>query len=348
MRSTVSVVIPCYRYGRYLRDCVRSAVDEQQDVDVQVLIIDDCSPDDSWTIAEGIAAEYPNVAARRHESNVGHIATYNEGIDWAAGDYFVLLSADDRLTPNALRRATQFMEAETAIGLVYGRYVEFNDDVPLPAARIGGGRRKVYDGRWWIERRCKDATSCIASPEVVVRTSVQKRVGHYDPTLPHSGDLEMWLRFAAVSDIGYIADVDQAYYRRHAANMSLSYYDASTDDLRQRASAFAQFASRFPGHPCSSPAWQGRVRSKLAREALTRAARSIDVAPDPQPQVTALESLAAELDPEARRSIQRTGLDLRKRLGSRVMKRAKWLMPRPYVGRLRAAFWWYSWERRGV
>jgi glycosyltransferase involved in cell wall biosynthesis len=78
-RPTVSVVIPCYRYGRYLPDCVRSVLD-QEGVDVRVLIIDDASPDDSGEVAMGLAAEDERVQVRVHRENRGHLATYNEGL----------------------------------------------------------------------------------------------------------------------------------------------------------------------------------------------------------------------------------------------------------------------------
>ena len=92
---SVSVVIPCYKYGRFLPGCVRSVLD-QEGVDVRVLIIDDASPDDSAQVALDLAADDERVEARVHEVNKGHIATYNEGLlEWADGDYSVLISADD-------------------------------------------------------------------------------------------------------------------------------------------------------------------------------------------------------------------------------------------------------------
>ena len=57
--SSVSVVIPCYRYGHYLADCVGSALDGQDGVDVRVLIIDDASPDDSADAARALEALVP-------------------------------------------------------------------------------------------------------------------------------------------------------------------------------------------------------------------------------------------------------------------------------------------------
>src|SRR3978361_477119 len=97
--STVDVVIPCYKYGRYLRKCVESVV-QQRGVNVRILIVDDASPDDSAEVGTTLAAEYPQVEFRRHVHNAGHIATYNEGlIEWSASGYCMLLSADDLLAP---------------------------------------------------------------------------------------------------------------------------------------------------------------------------------------------------------------------------------------------------------
>ncbi len=92
----IDVVVPCYNYARFLRPCVESVL-SQQHVDIRMLIIDDASSDDTELLAHGLVAQDQRVQFRRHASNLGNIATYNEGIEWAAGDYFLLLSADDYL-----------------------------------------------------------------------------------------------------------------------------------------------------------------------------------------------------------------------------------------------------------
>ena len=134
--SSVSVVIPCYNYGHFLEEAVTSVLDDQQGVDVRVLIIDDASLDDSAEVARKIAAREPRVELIVHETNKGNIATYNEGLlEWADGDYCVLMSADDRLTPGALRRARDLLDASPGVGFVYGRALYVMDDAPLP--RLG-------------------------------------------------------------------------------------------------------------------------------------------------------------------------------------------------------------------
>src|SRR5205823_5587035 len=84
--TSVDVVIPAYNYGHYLPACVRS-VTSQRGVDVRVLIIDDASTDDTFAVAQRLAADDRRVEARRHVQNQGHIATYNEGLlAWACAD----------------------------------------------------------------------------------------------------------------------------------------------------------------------------------------------------------------------------------------------------------------------
>ncbi|MFB2604086.1 glycosyltransferase family 2 protein, partial [Rhizobium phaseoli] len=104
----VDVVIPCYNYAHFLEECVESVL-AQAGVDVRVLILDDCSPDNTPEVGMALASRDSRVIYRRHPANKGHIATYNEGIEWAGGDLFLLLSADDYLLAGALGRASELM-----------------------------------------------------------------------------------------------------------------------------------------------------------------------------------------------------------------------------------------------
>ena len=100
--SSVSVIVPSYNYAHFLRECVESVM-SQVGVDIRLLVIDDASADNTPEVAAELVAHDARVEYRRHSKNCGHIATYNEGLAWANGDYTVLLSADDMLTPGSLQ-----------------------------------------------------------------------------------------------------------------------------------------------------------------------------------------------------------------------------------------------------
>jgi glycosyltransferase involved in cell wall biosynthesis len=317
--SSVSVVIPCYCYGRYLEDAVRSVLDDQPGVDVRVLVIDDASPDDSAEVARAIAARDARVEVRVHPVNRGHIATYNEGLlGWADGDYSVLLSADDRLTPGALVRATALLDAHPEVGFVYGNVLWFEDGAPLPEARSGGRGWSVWSGRRWLEGRFRHAQSGISSPEVVVRTSLQKQLGGYDARLPHLADTHLWLRLAAHADVGYLRGVDQAYYRRHSHNMSVAYTPLLT--LLQYRLAYQSVLELHGDLLPARDHLSDMVHRKLAWEALLAAARAYDRGRTAQTPVEELVAFALETWPGAARLPLYRTLQWRRRVGPRLMR----------------------------
>ena len=166
-RPTVSVVIPCYNYGRYLSNCVKSVLD-QQNVNVDVLVIDDASSDGSAEVVSRLPSQDNRIRIICHETNRGHIATYNEGLAQAKGDYAVLLSADDLLTPGCLSRATSLMEAYPSVGLTYGFAVDFTN-AELPTARTDATSWIIWQGHNWIAHMCKTGRNLLRSPEAVMR-----------------------------------------------------------------------------------------------------------------------------------------------------------------------------------
>lgn len=335
--ASVSVVIPCYNYGHLLADAVTSVLEDQGGADVRVLIIDDASTDDSAEVARKIAAHDPRIEVAVHATNRGHIATYNEGLlEWADGDYCVLMSADDRLTPGALRRAAEFLDDHPGVGFVYGNALWFRDGAPLPAARIIGRGHSVWPGRSWIERRFRQAQTGIASPEVVVRTSLQKQVGGYDPRLPHLGDTEMWIRLAANADVGFLRGVDQAYYRRHAKNMSTAYDPLM--NLRQYRLVYESVLDRCGGRLPDAARLSGIANRKLAREALVAAARAYDQGCAQQTPIDELVEFAFQCWPAAGSLPIYRALQVRRRIGPRVMPYLQPLVL-PAAARRKAQTW---------
>lgn len=271
--GTVTVVVPCHDYGRYLELCVTSVL-RQQGVDLDVVIIDDGSTDDTPTVCARLAAGDRRVRWVRHREVHGHVATFNEGLASATGDHVVLLSADDALAPGALARAVRFLDDEPNVGMVYGHPVFFAGG-PLPPARSGPGARRVRSGVDWISRRCRAATNCISSPEVVMRRRTLEAVGLFDPDLPITGDLELWLRIAAHADIGYLAGTDQAYYRRHPESMYRAGHRVVAD-LEARRAAFTTFFAGAGRHLPDAERYETEARIALADEALWKASRAYD------------------------------------------------------------------------
>ncbi|HWF49607.1 MAG TPA: glycosyltransferase family 2 protein [Solirubrobacteraceae bacterium] len=315
----VTVVIPCFNYGHYLPRCIDTIL-EQPDVTADVLIVDDASTDGSGDVAERLAGERPRVRVIRHARNAGHIATYNDGLAEVTGDYVVLLSADDLLTPGSLARSTSLLEAHPTVGMVYGHAVRFSGAEP-PRARTESTSWTIWSGIDWLNTRFRLGRNCIFSPEVVLRTSVQREIGGYRSDLPHSGDLEMWLRAAAVADVGYVTGADQAWYRVHAENMHTTVFqsgelDGMVGDLRERLAAFELAAERMGGRMTDTGALVMDARRAIAIEGLNLAIRSYHWGMSDVWPVHDLAALATEIYPAATRLPQFQILCLRRRGGT--------------------------------
>ncbi|MET0739060.1 MAG: glycosyltransferase family 2 protein [Acidimicrobiales bacterium] len=264
----MSVVVPCYNYGHYLPDAVASALD-QDGLDVDVLIVDDASTDDSAAVARRLADADPRVDVLVHEENAGHIRTYNDGLAKATGDYVVLLSADDLLARDALTRAVALMEHHPTVGLVYG-YARSFTERPAPAPERTRSWT-VWPGRQWLGLAARTGRCFLSSPEAVMRREALFQTDLYDPRLPHSGDFDMWLRTAARWDVARVNGPVQAHYRVHDANMHLTSYAGWLTDLRERRRTFSiLFDERAPGLD-DVAALRPVAERALAREALRRA-----------------------------------------------------------------------------
>jgi glycosyltransferase involved in cell wall biosynthesis len=345
--STVDVVVPCYNYARYLRACVGSVL-SQRGVDVRVLVIDDASSDDTPEIGRALAESDARVQFIRHDANRGHIATYNEGLlDRSTGDYAVLLSADDMLAPGSLTRAVRIMDADPRIGMVYGQAVHFTHESQLPAMPPRHSGHVTFSGAEWLERRCRAGYNVITSPEVVVRGSVQRAVGGYRPELPHAGDLEMWLRVAAVSSLAYVRGVPQAFYRVHPESMLRTKYRHRLADLHQRKAAFDAFFDHHQHVP-----GVGRLREfanrAMAREALWQACRAYDRDEVEKAGASEMVDFAMATYPASSSLSEYRMLRRRQHVGARLCNRTQMFAGAAVAHRVRGWFRKRRLKRRGV
>jgi glycosyltransferase involved in cell wall biosynthesis len=342
---SVSVVVPCYRYGHFLRDGV-GAILSQEGVDVRVLVIDDCSPDDSFAVAQAIAAEDPRVEARRHELNRGHIATYNEGLlEWADGDYSVLISADDVMAPGALRRAVDVMERHPEVGFVYGHAVNWDDREPRRPARTEPTGTTVWTGQEWLDIVCGLGHTVITSPEVMVRTELQQQVGGYLPELPHTADVEMWMRLAAHAGVAYIKGVDQAYYRQHGTQMTTE--RVPVVDLEQRKLAYDMFFAAYGDKLPQADRLHRRADRRIAKEALWRACRAYERRRMESTPIRELIALARSTRVDIRSLPEFWGLKWRERVGPGIAPYLQPFMMSAVHRKIRNRMWWRRWAREG-
>lgn len=99
MNGKVSIIVPVYRAADTVERCVCSLINGDYS-NLEILLIDDCSPDDSWAVCQQLEETYACVRAFRNEKNSGPSATRNRGLEEMTGQYLMFVDSDDWVEPN--------------------------------------------------------------------------------------------------------------------------------------------------------------------------------------------------------------------------------------------------------
>lgn len=119
----VSVLIPVYNVENFVQRCAESIFRQNYD-NLDVVFVDDCSPDNSIQRINDTLQDYPNrknqVRIVKHKENRGLAAARNTGVDAAIGDYLMHVDSDDYLDEAAISQCVELLEKEAADVVVFG------------------------------------------------------------------------------------------------------------------------------------------------------------------------------------------------------------------------------------
>lgn len=132
----VSVIIPCYNYGRYLPDAISSLM-AQTFQSFEVVIVDDASTDNSREIIEGLVDPWKGIKAVYLPQNRGTAGALNAGVEASYGRYISILSADDMMKPDRLENFYR-LQLQNPHSFIYDDMVLFGST----AERLNGGKRE--------------------------------------------------------------------------------------------------------------------------------------------------------------------------------------------------------------
>jgi len=117
----ISVVIPAYNYADYLPAAIDSVL-AQGIEDIEILVCDDASTDNTPEVIARYEAAHPSVHGYRNLVNLGAVININYAVSLAHGDYILVLGADDYLAPGALAHLKAALDDHPECGYAFGRY----------------------------------------------------------------------------------------------------------------------------------------------------------------------------------------------------------------------------------
>jgi glycosyltransferase involved in cell wall biosynthesis len=181
--QTVSIVIPCYKGERYLAEALESCL-RQDYPRLEIIVVDDASPDRCAEIAEAFARRDPRVRVIRRPQNGGVSRAFNTGFEAATGEFLTRLAQDDVFAPTAVAVMAGHLAGHPQVGLVYcderrvdeeGRVINLKQK-PAPAAALTDGNGVGMCVMW--------------------RRAVWERTGRFNPDFDAAEDYEYWVRVA--------------------------------------------------------------------------------------------------------------------------------------------------------
>ena len=214
---SVSFVVPCYKLAHLLPECINSIL-LQSFRDFEVLIMDDCSPDNTPEVAQSF--QDPRVKHIRNEPNLGHLRNYNKGIELARGRYIWLISADDYLRRSyVLERYIEQLERHPSVGFAYCSGVGLKDgrETGLLEYSVYADRDLILPGHKFLKKLLTGNLVLAASG--LVRRECYERLGAFPLDMPYAGDWYLWCLFAMHFDVAYFAE-PMVCYREHDQSMT--------------------------------------------------------------------------------------------------------------------------------
>lgn len=215
----VSIICLSYNHEDYVVEALNSVINQTYP-NIELLIADDCSTDNSVEIIQNWLQHHPKVHFSVNEKNLGNTKTFNQLAKKAKGDYIIDLAADDVLLPNCVeKQVSTFQNSNFSnLGIVYGNLIEIDEN--------GSSLRNYYTEEDHPEsgdiyKMVIGRTTKICSVSSMVKKSVFEKLGFYDEKLAYE-DLDLWIRASREFDFEYINEV--LAYKRETPNSLSSHF----------------------------------------------------------------------------------------------------------------------------
>ena len=210
----VSVIIPVYNAAKYIKKTVESCIIQSYSA-IEIIIVDDCSTDESVNIIRNLSLKYTNITLIENKENQGVIKTVNKGIKLSKGDYIVVLGNDDILESNHIEVMRGILEKEKC-SFVYcsSVYIDENDCII--------GESKTADINQ--ERLAFAKKNIVNSCGLMMQKDAFEEVGGYPESLGYRnyGEWYLWIKLIEVAPAVYTTAV-KTKYRIHSNNLTKSF-----------------------------------------------------------------------------------------------------------------------------
>ena len=230
----VTIICLCYNHQEYILESLFSVINQDYPF-IELIIVDDCSTDDSKAIIEKWKLDFPKTQFIANKTNLGSTKSFNKALKNSNGDYIIDLAADDVLLPHCVSSQIKAFKntAHKNVGIVYGNVElitekgNFNS-IYFPVNQL----KKVVTPRITgdIYETVLAGGDCMCSVSSMVKKSVYDALNGYDESLVYE-DLDFWIRASRIYDFDFI---DEILIQKRTVENSLGTHFFKKNDARAR------------------------------------------------------------------------------------------------------------------
>lgn len=222
MNPLVSVIIPSYNHAIFIEDCFQSLLEQTYD-NIEVLVLDDCSTDNTFDIEilweERLKRRFPRVEILRNDRNQGVCKTMNCLVGLSKGKYIFDIASDDSLVADGIEKLVSFYENHPEHLIVYSNVALVLEQEHYPFS--GGAYDLTYhkippEGTGLLDQLFQGCF--ISAIGVMFLKKTFDDIGLFREDLMFE-DWEYWLRVSTQGSIGYLDEVT-VYYRVNSNSLS--------------------------------------------------------------------------------------------------------------------------------
>jgi glycosyltransferase involved in cell wall biosynthesis len=214
----ISVIMASYNHEKYIPESIESVLDQSFN-DLELIIIDDTSKDNSRKVIEKYSKVDPRVRLVFHEKNLGIAKTFNEGIQLSKGKFIAFLASDDVWTVDKLKKQMEILEKDENV--IVWTEGEIINDVGQPVGKkftdFNGGSNRKKSGHIFNDLML---VNYIFGSSLVLKRDNLKDI-RFDEGLKYLNDYLFYLDLSVLYDYHFI-DESLVKYRIHGNNAIFS------------------------------------------------------------------------------------------------------------------------------
>lgn len=222
MQPLISIIIANYNYGRFLEDAIRSIVAENLGDQVELIVCDAASTDNSVEI---IRKYTDKIAWWCSEKDDGQSSAFNKGFSQAKGKYLTWLNADDVIFPGGLRAIIREMVRHPDCEWFVGSMVRCDRELKID--RCSRAHRFSF-------LRMRYGNVSVGGPSSFFSRSLWQRVGGVDEDLHYLMDIDLWHKFVRQCHARYRRTTDYVWAFRVHEDSKMSGLDVSSKEKAKR------------------------------------------------------------------------------------------------------------------